>query len=63
MEILGLMLPMMLVLAGAILGGLIWAIRRGQFDGLEDEKYRIFDEDELAGMSATATLADQRQGG
>lgn len=51
MEILGLMLPMMLILAGLILGGLIWAIRRDQFDGLEDEKYRIFDEHELAGMA------------
>jgi cbb3-type cytochrome oxidase maturation protein len=52
MDILGLMLPMMLLIGGAMLGGLIWAIRSGQFDDLEDEKYRIFDDAEMAAVMA-----------
>jgi cbb3-type cytochrome oxidase maturation protein len=52
MEILSLMLPMMLVIGSALLGGLVWAIRSGQFDDLEDEKYRIFDDSEMAAVMA-----------
>jgi cbb3-type cytochrome oxidase maturation protein len=51
MEILVLMLPMMLIIGGLMLFGLIWAIRSGQFDDLEDEKFRMFDADELSGMA------------
>jgi cbb3-type cytochrome oxidase maturation protein len=54
MEILVLMLPLMLVIATAMLGGLVWAIRSGQFDDLEDEKYRIFDDAELAAVMASS---------
>ena len=54
MEILSLMLPLMLGIATLLLTGLVWAIRSGQFDELEDEKYRIFETDELAGMEATS---------
>jgi cbb3-type cytochrome oxidase maturation protein len=51
-EILGLMLPLMLIIGATMLGGLIWAIRSGQFDDLEDEKYRIFDDAEMAAVMA-----------
>ncbi|MBC7545137.1 MAG: cbb3-type cytochrome oxidase assembly protein CcoS [Candidatus Sericytochromatia bacterium] len=47
------MIPMMLIIGGLMLYGLVWAIRSGQFDELEDEKYRMFDDAELAHIRAT----------
>ncbi len=41
MDILFLLIPLSVVLVFCILGGLWWAIERGQFDDLEAEGERI----------------------
>jgi cbb3-type cytochrome oxidase maturation protein len=45
MDILYLLIPLSVVLVLAILGGLWWAIDRGQFENLEAEGRRILRED------------------
>ena len=49
MDILFLLIPMSAVLALVIVGVFAWALDRGQFDDLEREGERIFDEDQRAG--------------
>ena len=41
MDILFLLIPLSVVLALAILGGLWWAVERGQFDEIDGEAERI----------------------
>jgi cbb3-type cytochrome oxidase maturation protein len=45
MDILYLLIPLSVVLALAILGGLAWAIWRGQFESLDAEGERILHHD------------------
>jgi cbb3-type cytochrome oxidase maturation protein len=45
MDILFLLIPLSVVLVLAILGGLWWAIERGQFDDIEAEGDRILHSD------------------
>lgn len=45
MDILFLLIPLSVVLVLAILGGLWWAIERGQFDDIEAEGDRILRSD------------------
>jgi len=45
MDILFLLIPFSVVLALVILGGLWWAVERGQFDDVEHEGVRILEED------------------
>lgn len=45
MDILFLLIPMSVVLALLILGGLAWAISRGQFESLDSEGQRILNDD------------------
>jgi cbb3-type cytochrome oxidase maturation protein len=45
MDILFLLIPLSVVLVLAILGGLWWAIERGQFDDIETEGDRILHSD------------------
>ena len=45
MEILFLLIPMSVVLVLAIVGGLWWAVQRGQFEDLDDEGERILKND------------------
>ena len=44
MEILDLLIPLSVMLVFFILGGLWWAIDRGQFDDLEEQGQRVLDE-------------------
>ena len=49
MEIIYLLIPISLLLLGAILWVLLWAVRDGQYDDLEGPAYRILmDEDKIA---------------
>lgn len=49
MEILYLLVPLAVVLAGVIVWAFLWSIRSGQFDDLEGPAHRILmDEDEPA---------------
>lgn len=57
MSLLIVMLPLMIGFALVLLGGLLWAVRHGQFEDMEGEKHRIFfDEpgygDQVAGPQA-----------
>lgn len=45
MDILFLLIPLSVVLVLLILGGLWWAIDRGQFEGIEQEGERILHTD------------------
>ena len=47
MEILYLLIPLAVILAGVIVWAFLWSIRSGQFDDLEGPAHRILmDEDE-----------------
>jgi cbb3-type cytochrome oxidase maturation protein len=45
MEILYLMLPIMTIIGLLILVFFIWAVKSGQYEDLETQKYRIFFDD------------------
>lgn len=45
MEIAFLLIPLAVMLVFVILGGLWWAIQTGQFEDLEEEGSRIFEQD------------------
>jgi cbb3-type cytochrome oxidase maturation protein len=52
MEVLYLLIPLSLVLVGAIVWAFFWAVRSGQFDDLEGPAHRILmDDDEPAGTT------------
>lgn len=46
MEILYLLIPLALLLAGLIIAAFIWAVRSGQFDDLEGPAHRILMDDD-----------------
>ena len=49
MEILYLLIPLAVVLAGVIVWAFLWAAKSGQFDDLEGPAHRILmDQDEIA---------------
>lgn len=41
MEILFVMVPVMLLIMGLLVGFFLWAVRSGQMEDLESQKYRI----------------------
>lgn len=46
MDILFVLIPLSVVMALVILGYLCWAVYRGQFEDIEEEGRRIFEEDQ-----------------
>ena len=46
MDILFILIPISVVMALVVLGGLWWAVYRGQFEDIEEEGRRIFEEDQ-----------------
>jgi cbb3-type cytochrome oxidase maturation protein len=53
MEILYLLVPLAVILAGVIVWAFLWSIRSGQFDDLEGPAHRILmDEDEPRGRES-----------
>lgn len=46
MDILFILIPLSVLMALLVLGGLWWAIYRGQFEDIEDEGRRILEVDE-----------------
>ena len=53
MEILYLLVPLAVILAGVIVWAFLWSIRSGQFDDLEGPAHRILmDEDEPPGRKS-----------
>jgi len=47
MEIIFFLIPVALVLVAAIVGGLFWAVKSGQFDDLEGPAHQILMDDEV----------------
>lgn len=47
MEIIFFLIPVALVLVTAIVAGLFWAVKSGQFDDMEGPAYQIIMEDEV----------------
>ncbi|ADI28942.1 MAG: cbb3-type cytochrome oxidase assembly protein CcoS [Methylotenera sp.] len=45
MDILFILVPLSVVMGLVVLGGLWWAVYRGQFEDIEEEGRRIFEED------------------
>lgn len=45
MSILLVMLPIMAIIGLLLIGSFFWAVKSGQFDDLETQKYRIFFDD------------------
>jgi cbb3-type cytochrome oxidase maturation protein len=58
MDILFLLIPLSVVLSLAVLGVLAWAVWSGQFEDMEGEGQRIFDDAEAS--AATARPGDDR---
>jgi cbb3-type cytochrome oxidase maturation protein len=56
MSLLIVMLPLMIGFALVLLGGLMWAVRHGQFEDMEGEKHRIFFDEPGYGEQATRPL-------
>jgi cbb3-type cytochrome oxidase maturation protein len=48
MEVIFIVLPLALLLAGVALGAFLWAVRRGQYDDLEAPPCRVLFEDDAA---------------
>lgn len=61
MDILFLLIPLSVVLIFLIMAVFAWALQSGQFDDLEREGARIFEDDEAAPTSPTLD-ADQAGG-
>ncbi|MCB0359842.1 MAG: cbb3-type cytochrome oxidase assembly protein CcoS [Bdellovibrionales bacterium] len=59
MEIMFILLPAALLLAGLAVGGFVWAVRRGQFDDLETPAVRALFEDEPADMHSENSSESQ----
>jgi len=61
MEILYLLVPLAVILAGVIVWAFLWSIRSGQFDDLEGPAHRILmDEDKPAQHVPDKPLARKR---
>ncbi len=46
MDILFVLVPLSVLMALCVLGGLWWAVYRGQFEDIEDEGRRIMEDDQ-----------------
>lgn len=46
MDILFILIPLSVLMAIVVLGGLWWAIYQGQFEDIEEESKRIMEQDE-----------------
>lgn len=46
MDILFILIPLSVIMALIVLGGLWWAVYRGQFEDIEDEGKRILENDD-----------------
>lgn len=46
MDILYILIPLSVMMAIVVLGGIWWAINHGQFDNIEEEGQRILQDDE-----------------
>lgn len=58
MEILFLLIPASLLLAGIALAFFLWAVRTGQFDDLDTPPHRILFEDRRPGVPASGRPLD-----
>ncbi len=47
MDILFILIPLSVIMALIVLGGLWWAVYRGQFEDIEDEGKRILEHDDF----------------
>ncbi len=48
MEVIFIVLPLAILLAGVAVGAFLWAVRRGQYDDLEAPPCRVLFEDDRA---------------
>jgi cbb3-type cytochrome oxidase maturation protein len=46
MDILYVLIPLSVIMAIVVLGGIWWAVYHGQFDNIEEEGQRILEEDQ-----------------
>ena len=61
MEILYLLIPLAVILAGVIVWAFLWSIRSGQFDDLEGPAHRILmDEDDAPGPPGSRPASQER---
>jgi cbb3-type cytochrome oxidase maturation protein len=61
MDILFLLVPLSVLLALAVLGVLAWAVWSGQFEELESEGQRIFQQDAVSGAQIAQKEVDSPQ--
>ena len=61
MDILFLLVPLSVLLALAVMGVLAWAVWSGQFEELESEGQRIFQQDGVPTGEITRKMSDNAQ--
>jgi len=52
MEVIYIVLPLAIVLAGVALAAFLWAVRKGQYDDLDTPPYRALFDDNESGSKA-----------
>ena len=62
MEILYLLIPLSLLLVGAIIWIFLWAVRSGQFDDLEGPAHQILMDDDRPVIRQPEKTADETDG-
>ena len=62
MEVIFIVLPLAIVMAGVALAAFFWAVHRGQYDDLDTPGYRaLFDDPAATGPSPRPTEIDARR--
>lgn len=61
MDILYLLIPLSVVLVFLILGGLWWAIERGQFEDIEGEGERILEPERSSPVSSSGRMTAEKK--
>ncbi len=63
MEVLYLLIPLAVVLAGVIVWAFFWSVKSGQFDDLEGPAHRILMDDKTPDSPDKSAAHDSREGG
>ena len=60
MDIIVVLIPLALLLAGFFIFAFVWSARKGQYDDLETPRFRMLLEDKKINTTNTKTLKDRK---
>ncbi len=61
MEVIFIVLPLAITMAGVALAAFLWSVRKGQFDDLDTPRYRALFDDQVPGPTAAPAPAPNRR--